>query len=96
MILLFGLHFGESLQLAALGIVGQIIQNSRTVGEALTHAAGFHPFADESFRYGGFSNRSILYDSVHSSTTIKRLNLLLHYVRCWICQWYLSSMKLMG
>lgn len=38
---LFGLHFGESLQLAALGIVGQIIQNSRTVGEALTHAAEF-------------------------------------------------------
>ncbi|MFD2571566.1 AraC family transcriptional regulator ligand-binding domain-containing protein [Spirosoma soli] len=38
---LFGLHFGESLQLAALGIVGQIVQNSRTVGEALTHAAQF-------------------------------------------------------
>jgi AraC-like DNA-binding protein len=38
---LFGLHFGESLQLAALGIVGQIIQNSRTVGEAITHAAEF-------------------------------------------------------
>lgn len=36
---LFGLHFGESLQLAALGIVGEIIQNSRTVGEALTQAA---------------------------------------------------------
>ncbi|MFZ6013142.1 MAG: AraC family transcriptional regulator ligand-binding domain-containing protein, partial [Bacteroidota bacterium] len=38
---LFGLHFGESLTLAALGIVGQIIQNSRTVGEALTHGAAF-------------------------------------------------------
>lgn len=38
---LFGLHFGESLQLAALGIVGQIIQTSQTVGEALTQAAGF-------------------------------------------------------
>lgn len=37
---LLGLHFGESMQLAALGIVGQIIQTSRTVGEALTHAAG--------------------------------------------------------
>jgi AraC-like DNA-binding protein len=35
----FGLHFGESLQLAALGVVGQIIQSSRTVGEALTVAA---------------------------------------------------------
>ncbi|MBC8156504.1 MAG: AraC family transcriptional regulator [Bacteroidetes bacterium] len=38
---LFGLHFGESLQLAALGIVGELIQNSRTIGEALTHAASF-------------------------------------------------------
>jgi AraC-like DNA-binding protein len=35
----FGLHFGESLQLSALGVVGQIIQSSRTVGEALTQAA---------------------------------------------------------
>jgi AraC-like DNA-binding protein len=38
---LFGLHFGESLQLAALGIVGQLIQTSQTVGEALTRAAEF-------------------------------------------------------
>ena len=38
---LFGLHAGESLQLAALGIVGQLIQSSRTVGEALMHAARF-------------------------------------------------------
>ena len=38
---LFGLHLGESMQLAALGVVGQIVQNSRTVGEALTHAAEF-------------------------------------------------------
>ncbi|NLR78559.1 AraC family transcriptional regulator [Chitinophaga eiseniae] len=36
---LFGLHFGESLKPAALGIVGQIIQSSATVGEAITHAA---------------------------------------------------------
>jgi len=35
----FGLHFGESLQLAALGVVGQIIQASKTTGEALTLAA---------------------------------------------------------
>jgi AraC-like DNA-binding protein len=35
----FGLHFGESLQLSALGVVGQIIQSSKTVGEALTQAA---------------------------------------------------------
>ncbi|MGA0557285.1 AraC family transcriptional regulator ligand-binding domain-containing protein [Larkinella sp. VNQ87] len=36
---LFGLHFGESLQLAALGVVGQLVQSCATVGEALTHAA---------------------------------------------------------
>jgi len=36
---LFGLHFGESLQLTALGVVGEIIKSSRTVGEAITDAA---------------------------------------------------------
>src|SRR5687768_3970637 len=32
---LFGLHFGESLQLAALGTIGEIVKSSRTVGEAI-------------------------------------------------------------
>jgi AraC-like DNA-binding protein len=36
---LFGLHFGESLQLSALGVVGEIIKSSRTVGEAVQLAA---------------------------------------------------------
>jgi len=36
---LFGLHMGESMRPAALGIVGNIVQSSATVGEALTHAA---------------------------------------------------------
>lgn len=36
---LFGLHFGESLQLTALGAVGEIVKNSNTVGEAITIAA---------------------------------------------------------
>jgi AraC-like DNA-binding protein len=36
----FGLHLGESLQLSALGIVGEIIKSSKTVGEAITNAAG--------------------------------------------------------
>lgn len=36
---LFALHFAASVQPAALGIVGQIVQTSATVGEALTHAA---------------------------------------------------------
>ena len=35
----FGLHFGESLQLSALGIVGELIKSSATVGEALVQAA---------------------------------------------------------
>ena len=35
---LIGLHFGESMQLAALSVVGQIIETSRTIGEALTVA----------------------------------------------------------
>jgi AraC-like DNA-binding protein len=38
---LFGLHLGESLQLAALGVVGELVRSSRTVGEALTHAAAY-------------------------------------------------------
>ncbi len=38
---LLGLHFGESLQGVALGVVGQLIQTSRTVGEAFTQAAAF-------------------------------------------------------
>ncbi|MVM40273.1 helix-turn-helix domain-containing protein [Spirosoma sp. HMF3257] len=38
---LFGLHFGESLQVAALGVVGELIRHSRTIGEAITHAAAF-------------------------------------------------------
>ncbi|CAN5675323.1 ornithine utilization transcriptional regulator OruR [soil metagenome] len=38
---LFGLHFGETLQVAALGVVGELIRHSRTIGEALTHAAAF-------------------------------------------------------
>jgi AraC-like DNA-binding protein len=35
---LFGLHFGESLQLSALGIVGDAIRTSATVGDALNTA----------------------------------------------------------
>lgn len=36
---LFGLHFGESLQLAALGTVGEIIKTSETLGQAINMAA---------------------------------------------------------
>ncbi|MGI4735468.1 MAG: AraC family transcriptional regulator ligand-binding domain-containing protein [Janthinobacterium lividum] len=40
---LFGLHFGEAATPAALGVVGQLIQSCRTVGEAITHAATLLP-----------------------------------------------------
>ena len=40
---LFGLHFGSSLQLAALGVVGAVIQTSATVGQAISIAAGMAP-----------------------------------------------------
>jgi AraC-like DNA-binding protein len=39
----FGLHFGEAATPAALGMVGQLVQSSRTVGEALTHATALLP-----------------------------------------------------
>lgn len=47
---LFGLHFGESLQLAALGIVGEIVKSSNTVGEAITHAAALAHLLTDLFR----------------------------------------------
>ena len=40
---LFGLHFGESLQLAALGAVGEIIKSSESVGHAVSIAASLTP-----------------------------------------------------
>ncbi|MGE0589818.1 MAG: AraC family transcriptional regulator ligand-binding domain-containing protein [Cyclobacteriaceae bacterium] len=39
----FGLHFGESLQLGALGVVGEIIKSSKTVGQAISIAASLTP-----------------------------------------------------
>lgn len=47
---LFGLHFGESMQLAALGVVGQIIQTSNTVSEALSNAGALTPLLTDIFR----------------------------------------------
>lgn len=40
---LFGLHFGESLQLAALGIVGEVIKSSPSIGAALEAACSLIP-----------------------------------------------------
>lgn len=47
---LFGLHVGESLQLAALGAVGQLVQSCASVGEALTHAAAAIHLVTDLFR----------------------------------------------
>ena len=45
-----GLHVGESLQLAALGVVGELVKSSQTIGEAVTHAAAFIPLVTDLFR----------------------------------------------
>ena len=47
---LFGLHFGESLQLSAIGIVGEIIKSSDTVGTALTIAASLTHLITSAFK----------------------------------------------
>lgn len=46
---LFGLHFGEAMQLSALGAVGEIIKFSHTVGEAVSHAAQMIPLVTNLF-----------------------------------------------
>ena len=46
---LFGLHFGESLQLSALGIVGEVIKTSTTVGDALNLALTLLPTVTTAF-----------------------------------------------
>jgi AraC-like DNA-binding protein len=46
---LFGLHFGEALQLAALGTVGDIVKSSRTVGEGINIAASLVPVVTDLF-----------------------------------------------
>ncbi|GAB2597057.1 AraC family transcriptional regulator [Spirosoma areae] len=47
---LFGLHFGESSQVSALGVVGELVRLSRTVGEALTQAATFTQLVTDLFK----------------------------------------------
>jgi AraC-like DNA-binding protein len=46
---LLGLHLGESLQLAALGIVGEIVKSSTTVGEGVEHAVALVPLITDLF-----------------------------------------------
>lgn len=64
---LFGLHFGESLQLSALGIVGEIIKSSNTVGEALTQAASLISLFTDLFRLEVSRKRSSFL--IHVKTT---------------------------
>lgn len=64
---LFGLHFGESLQLSALGIVGEIIKSSNTVGEALTQAASLISLFTDLFRLEVSKKRSSFV--IHVQTT---------------------------
>ncbi|NML22935.1 AraC family transcriptional regulator [Pseudoflavitalea sp. G-6-1-2] len=47
---LFGLHFGESMQLAALGIIGQIVQTSNTVEDAINNAGAMTPLITDIFQ----------------------------------------------
>jgi AraC-like DNA-binding protein len=46
----FGLHLGESVQLAALGIVGEIVKSSTSVGQAITQAASLTGLITDMFR----------------------------------------------
>ena len=46
---LFGLHFGEVMQLNALGIVGAIVRNSPTIGEGLRQCVAFTPLLTDLF-----------------------------------------------
>ncbi|MBB6499940.1 AraC family transcriptional regulator [Pedobacter cryoconitis] len=85
---LFGLHFGESLQLSALGIVGEIIKTSETVGQALTVAASLTHLITTAFklevqqRQQDFIVRFVplLTDWEESVSAVQTLDLLMVFV----------------
>jgi len=85
---LFGLHFGESLQLSALGIVGEIIKTSKTVGGALTIAASLTHLITSAFQIeilqgeNSFTVRFIpaIDDWQNSVSAIQALDLLMVFV----------------
>lgn len=85
---LFGLHFGESLQLAALGIVGEIIKTSETVGDALTTAAKLTHLISETIQLKVIRNDlyfSVLFIPINEDwqqdmVTVQMLDLLLVFV----------------
>lgn len=59
--LLFGLHFGESLQLSALGVIGELIKTSHNVGAAITAAANLVFTITPEFKMEAFSDESYFY-----------------------------------
>jgi AraC-like DNA-binding protein len=62
---LFGLHFAESLQLAAIGVIGQIIQSSNTIGQALTI---------------GISHAGLVYDDFSMKITHSKKSFTVHLI----------------
>ena len=85
---LFGLHFGESLQLSALGIVGEIIKSSDTVGGALTIAASLTHLITSDFELevmqgeSSFTVRFVpaIVDWQNSASATQTLDLLMVFV----------------
>jgi AraC-like DNA-binding protein len=85
---LFGLHFGESLQLSALGIVGEIIKSSERVGNALTVAASLTHLITTAFTLDitqGDGTFSVAFiptetDWQNSATSVQTLDLLMVFV----------------
>jgi AraC-like DNA-binding protein len=85
---LFGLHFGESLQLAALGIVGEIIKTSETVGDALVTAAALTHLITDSIQLEVVKDDrsfSVLFQPVdpdwqHEPVTVQMMDVLMVFV----------------
>ncbi len=85
---LFGLHFGESLQLSALGIVGEIIKSSETIGGALTIAASLTHLITAAFELEVVQDESsftvrfipVIDDWQYSVSAIQTLDLLMVFV----------------
>lgn len=85
---LFGLHFGESLQLSALGIVGEIIKSSETVGDALTVAASLTHLITTAFKLEVIQDTETFAvkfipassDWQNSTTSVQTLDLLMVFV----------------
>lgn len=84
----FGLHFGESLQLSALGIVGDIIKSSETVGNALQIAASLTHLITTTFTLDIVEEaeafniifRPLMPDWQNSPAAVQTLDLLMVFV----------------